>query len=132
MAAQAPHEPSVGELVSTLAQKTGVLVSQEIRLARSEITANVKSAGIDAAWIGAGVALTLAGGLFLLTALVLLLGWIMPYWLASLLVGLVAVAAGAAAAFKGIRALRGIDPAPRQTIRTLKEDTAWAKAQLAR
>ena len=109
-----------------------MLVSQEIRLARSEITANVKSAGIDAAWIGAGMALTLAGGLFLLTATVLLLGWIMPYWLASLLVGLVAVAAGAAAAFMGIRALKGIDPAPRQTIRTLKEDTAWAKAQLAR
>ena len=82
--------------------------------------------------LAGGGALALAGGLFLLTGVVLLLGEVMPYWLASLLVGLVTAAAGAAAAFKGIRALQGLDAAPRQTIRTLKEDTAWAKAQLAR
>jgi hypothetical protein len=132
MTAQPPDAPSIGDLVSQLAQKTGVLVSQEVRLARTELTANAKVAGVNAAWAAGGGALALAGGLFLLTAVVLLLGEVMPYWLASLLVGLVTAAAGAAAAFKGIRALQGLDAAPRQTIRTLKEDTAWAKAQLAR
>lgn len=132
MTAQPPDAPSIGDLVSQLAQKTGVLVSQEVRLARTELTANAKVAGVNAAWAAGGGALALAGGLFLLTAVVLLLGEVMPYWLASLLVGLVTAAAGAAAAFKGIRALQGLDAVPRQTIRTLKEDTAWAKAQLAR
>lgn len=132
MSTQAPASPTLGELVSQLAQKTGILVSQEVRLAKTELTANVKVAGRNVAWVAIGAFAAMAGGLFLLTAVMLLLGRVMPYWLASLIVGGFVLAVGAGAAAKGIKALKELDPAPRETIRTLKEDTAWAKAQLSR
>jgi predicted membrane-bound spermidine synthase len=132
MSAQAPGSPTLGELVSQLAQKTGVLVSQEVRLAKTELAINVKTAGRNVAWVAIGAFAGMAGALFLLSAVVLLLGKVMPYWLASLIVGGFVVAVGAGAATKGIKALKDLDPAPRETIRTLKEDTAWAKAQLSR
>jgi len=51
---------------------------------------------------------------------------------AAVNVGVAVIGVGYALIQKGIHALKQIDPAPTQTIRTLKEDKLWVKEQLGR
>jgi hypothetical protein len=50
-----------------------------------------------------------------------------PAWLAALLVGAAMAIGGYIALRGGLRALKTIDPAPRRTVETLKDDVRWAK-----
>jgi hypothetical protein len=126
------QERPLGELFAELANETGTLVRQEVKLATAEMTAKAKSAGKDAALIGAGGALAHAGLLVILAALVLGLGTLIPMWAAALLVGLIVIGAGYALVQSGLTALRRIDPVPQQTVATIHEDKQWAKKELSR
>jgi hypothetical protein len=128
----APQERPLGELFKELAGETATLVRQEVQLATTELTAKATRAGKDVALIGAGGALAHAGLMILLGALVLALGTLIPLWVAALLVGVVVVGAGYALVQRGLTALKQIDPAPKHTIQTLKEDKLWVKEQLGR
>ncbi len=122
-------ERSIGELFAELANETSTLVRQEIQLAKTEMTQKVTSAGKDVGMIGAGGALAYAGLLALIAAVIIGLGQIIPMWLSALIVGLIVAGIGYVLIQRGLSALKRIDPAPRQTIETLKEDTEWAKEQ---
>ena len=126
------REPGIGALLGSLASDTGTLVRQEMKLATAEMSAKAKSAGKDAALIGAGGALAHAGLLVILAAIVLGLGTLIPMWAAALLVGLVVIGAGYALVQTGLTALRRIDPVPQQTVATIREDKQWAKKELSR
>jgi hypothetical protein len=125
------HRP-LGELFGELARETATLVRQEVNLAKVEMTAKVRTAGYDAVQVAAGGATAVLGALALLAAVILLLGTVIPLWASALLVGLVVSAIGAFLVMRGIRAFREIDPAPRETIRTLREDKQWLKEQVSR
>jgi hypothetical protein len=56
----------------------------------------------------------------------------MPIWLSALLVGVVVAGIGYVLMQKGISALKEMNPAPRRTIETLKEDKEWLKQQVTR
>lgn len=120
---------SLGELFSTLASQTSTLVRQEVDLAKTELTQKATRAGREAAMIGLGGALALGGYLALVATLIIVLDLFMPLWLAALVVGLVLAGIGYAIIQQGLKGLRRVDPAPRQTIATLKDDIAWAKEQ---
>ena len=120
---------SIGELFAELANETSTLVRQEVQLAKTEITQKVTSAGKDAGMIGAGGALAYAGLLAIIAAVIIGLGQLIPMWLSALIVGLVVVGIGYMLIQQGLNALKRIDPTPRQTIESLKEDKEWAKEQ---
>jgi hypothetical protein len=122
-------DPSLGQLLSDLAQKTGLLVRQEVQLARTEMTAQATSAARSAGLVGAGGALAHAGLLAIVTALVVGLGAVIPIWIAALVVGVVVGGAGYALVWRGMRALRAIDPVPR-TRETLRDDKAMLQEQM--
>jgi hypothetical protein len=122
-------ERSIGELFAELARETSTLVRQEVQLAKTEMTQKVTSAGKDAGMIGAGGALAYAGLLAVLAAVIIGLGQLIPMWLSALIVGLVVIGVGYMLVQQGLNALKRIDPTPRQTMETLKEDTEWAKEQ---
>jgi len=122
-------ERSIGELFAELARETSTLVRQEVQLAKTEMTQKVTSAGKDAGLIGAGGALAYAGLLAVLAAVIIGLGEFIPLWISALIVGLVVIGIGYMLVQQGLTALKRIDPTPRQTIETLKEDTEWAKEQ---
>jgi hypothetical protein len=126
---QRREERSLGDLFSELANETGNLVRQEIKLARTEITHKATSAGKDVGMIGAGGALAYAGLLALIAAVIIGLGELIPMWLSALIVGLVVVGIGYMLIQRGLTALKQIDPTPTQTIATLKEDKDWVKEQ---
>ena len=69
------------------------------------------------------------GVLALVAAGIILLGQVIPYWLSALIFGLVIAAVGLFLVVKGANTLRQEDPAPRETVETLKEDSQWLKNQ---
>ena len=123
---------STMELVKDIAADTSSLVRKEVELAKQEvleaITARLKAAGAMAA---AGVfGLFMVG--FLALAAAAALDIILPTWLAALIVaGGFAVIAGPAVLF-GLRRMKAPPLAPEETVRTVKEDVEWARAQLKR
>jgi hypothetical protein len=123
-------EPSVSELLGALARNTGSLVRQEVQLASAEMTTKGKTAALQIGLISAGGALTHAGLLALMAGLVLALSGIIPMWISALVMGAAGLAIGYALMQHGFTALRKLDPVPIQTVKTLKEDGAWAKEQL--
>ena len=124
------EERSLGELFAELASETSTLVRQEIQLATAEMSQKVSSAGRNVGLIGAGGALAYAGLLALIAAAIIGLGHLIPAWLSALIVGLVVLAVGYVLIQMGLSALKRLDPMPRQTVETLKEDKEWAKEQL--
>ena len=121
---------SLGELFSALAADTGTLVRQEIELAKTEMTQKATRVGKDIGFLLAGGAVAYAGFLAILAAIAIGLGQLgLPWWLATLLVGLVVAGIGGFLVMRGLSALRQETPLPQQTIDTLKEDAEWAKAQ---
>lgn len=125
-------QPTLGELFSELARETGTLVKQEVQLAKSEMVAKSKVAAGGIAWAIAGGALMMVGGLALMTAIIAALALVMPVWLAALVTGTVVAGVGATMTMHGVHALKRLDPVPRQTLQTLKEDGQWISEQVSR
>jgi hypothetical protein len=129
---QISTQRSLGALFGELAQNTGTLVRKEVELASAEMTAKAKVAGREVAFVAGGGALTMIGAVVLMAALILVLGTVMPLWGAALVVGGVVTAIGGVVAAIGIRGLKAIEPAPRQTMETLEENRQWIKEQMSR
>jgi hypothetical protein len=65
-----------------------------------------------------------------LAAFILLLTYVMPAWVAALVVAVLVGIVGAILVLKALGDLKKTDVAPRQTVETLKEDAQWAKEQI--
>ena len=122
-------ERSIGELFAELASETSTLVRQEVQLAKTEITQKVTSAGKDVGMIGAGGALAYAGLLAVIAAIIIGLGHLIGMGWSALLVGIVVIGVGYMLIQSGLSALKRIDPTPRETIQTIKEDVDMVKEQ---
>jgi hypothetical protein len=128
---QSKDERSLGELFSDLARETSTLVRQEVQLAKTEMTQKATAVGKDVGFLAVGGAVAYAGLLALIATLIIVLGTIgLPWWLASLIVGVVVAGIGYFLVQKGLNALKHESMAPQQTIQTLKEDRQWAKEQM--
>ncbi len=125
-----PLEPdkSLGELLGDLTREMGDLVRKEIDLAKVEAKEQATTAGKAGAMLAAGA----VGGLLALAFLSHALAWglaeIMPEGFAYLIVGVLWVIVAAVLASMGRKRLKQVS-GPQQTVDTLKEDVAWAKAQ---
>ena len=128
-ATEPASDRSIGELFGDLAQEVGSLVRQEIALAKVEMSRKATEAGKSAGMVAAGGTLAHAGLLAVIAGAILALGTLIPLWIAALIVGFVVLAIGASLAAKHLKALKSLDPAPRETLETLKEDARWAKEQ---
>ncbi|MDB5218038.1 MAG: hypothetical protein JWO86_5965 [Myxococcaceae bacterium] len=129
---QIAEQRSLGELFSELAHETGALVRKEVELAKVEMTAKAKVAGRDAALVAGGGSIAMLGVMALLAALILALGTLIPLWASALLVGAVVTGTGGALVVLGIRAFKGIDAAPRETMQTIEENKRWLREQGSR
>jgi amino acid transporter len=124
-------ERSLGELFGDLAKETSTLVRQEVQLAKTEMTQKAAAVGKDAGMVAAGGFVAYAGLLALIATIIIALGQLgVPWWLASLIVGVVVAAVGYFLIQKGINAIKQTNMAPQQTIQTLKEDRQWASEQM--
>ena len=128
---QRGDERSLGELFGDLARETSTLVRQEVQLAKTEMTQKATAVGKDIGFLAVGGAVAYAGLLALIATLIIILGTVgLPWWLASLIVGVIVAGGGYALVQKGLTALKHESMAPQQTIQTLKEDRQWVKEQM--
>jgi hypothetical protein len=123
------QERSVGELFGQLTQDLSLLVRQEAQLAKTEMQAKISRATGNLVSLAAGGIVALIGGLAITAAIILLL--VDPVgldpWLAALLVGVVMAVGGYLMLKGGLRDLKQIDPTPRRTVESIKEDIQVAK-----
>lgn len=124
-------ERSLGELFGDLARDMGTLVSQELALARTELTDKAARVGKEIAMLAIGGLVAYAGLLAIIAAVIVLIADRgVPLWVAALIVGLIVAGIGYVLVQRGISALRHEDFTPRQTIQSIKEDTQWVKEQV--
>jgi len=130
MQQQSKDERSLGELFGDLARDTATLVSQEVTLAKTEMTAKATRVGKDIGFLAVGGMIAYAGLLAIIAGVILLLDEIVPLWVSALIVGAVVAGIGYVLVQRGLTALKREDLTPHQTIESLKEDTQWAKEQV--
>jgi len=124
-------ERSLGDLFGDLARDMGTLVSQEVALARTEITETASRVAKDIAVLAVGGLVAYAGLLAIIAAVIFLIADRgVPLWASALIVGAVVAVVGYVLVQRGISALKQQDLTPRQTIQSIKEDTQWAKEQI--
>lgn len=123
---------SLGDLFGDLTRETSDLVRQEVALAKSEMTEKATHVGKDVGFVAAGGAVAYAGFLTLIAAVIVLLADVfdLPVWAPALGMGIIVAAIGYFLVRKGLDALKQEDLAPRQTLRSVQEDVAWAKEQV--
>jgi uncharacterized membrane protein YqjE len=118
---------SLGEIIGDISEDLSRLFRQEVELAKVELRAEAGKAGKAAGMLaGAGIAALLV--LFMLSlALMYALGNVMNLGWAALIVAVLWGAAAAVLYGTGRKKLKDVDPVPRQTVQTLKEDAQWLK-----
>lgn len=127
---QVEDNRSLGELFSDLWQGAQVLVSQEVELAKTEMSQKASQVGKDAAYIAVGGFVIYAGFLAILAGIIAGLAALIPLWLSALIVGVVVAVIGYAVVQKGISNLKHQSLAPQQTVDSLKESKEWAQDQM--
>ena len=122
-------EKSLGELVAAMTGEVSELMRKEVQLAKVELKEEVGRAGKAGGMLGAGGVAGYFALLFVSLALAWLLDQAMPIALAFFLVGALYGIAAAVLITRGREQMKHVDPVPRQTVETLKEDAAWVRAQ---
>ena len=120
----------VSDVLQDIVGNIQQIIRSEVVLAKVEIKEKAQRASKPAAVMATGTVLGLYGVGFLLLAAVYGLSLAVPPWLAALVVGGALAIAGGILVGKSRRALKEIDPVPRNTVATLKENVQWAKDQM--
>ena len=122
-----PADHSVGELIGNISDDLSQLFRQEVELAKAEIKQEATKAGKAAGMLGgAGFAGYLAVVLLSFAVVFGLANVMDPGW-AALIVAVVWAVVGAVLYARGRSKLKTVDPMPRRTVDTIKEDAKWLK-----
>jgi len=127
-AAETPrHDESIGNLISQVAGDVSTLFRQEVALAKAELKEEAaKTAKAGGMLAGAGFAGYMVAVLLSL-ALVFALGAVMPLGWAAVIVAVVWAIVGGVLYAVGRNRMKDVDPVPRQTVETLREDAQWVR-----
>jgi tetrahydromethanopterin S-methyltransferase subunit C len=124
------REQSAGELVKQLSEQTSALARKEVELAKAELTAKAKWAGLGGGMFG-GAGLFGLYALGALTAAAILgLATVVTPWLAALIVAAIYGAIAGVLALTGkAKVKQATPPVPEQATESVKEDVQWVKTR---
>lgn len=123
-----PEEQTLGALVHDLSEQTSALVRSEVELAKAELAAKGKAAGIGAGLFGAAGLLAFFAGAVLITTAILALALVLPAWAAALVVAVVLLAAAGVAAVLGKGKVgEATPPAPERAVEGVRQDVGTIK-----
>jgi uncharacterized membrane protein YqjE len=125
-----PPEPGLTQLLKQFFGEAETLLLQELALVRAELGENAGKLLGGILVLLAGVAVASIGGLALMAALILLLGLVMPLWLAAAVVGVVVAAVGIALVLYGKRLVARASLLPRRSWQSLRETSEWLREEL--
>jgi uncharacterized membrane protein YqjE len=121
------EQTSVGELIGNISNDLSTLFRQEVELAKAELKQEASKAGKAAGMLGAAGYAGHLTVVLLSFALVFALGNVMDLGWAALIVGVIWGIVAAVLFVNGRKKLKTVDPVPRRTAETLKEDAQWLK-----
>ena len=120
-------DASIGELIGNISNDLSQLFRQEVELAKVELKQEAGKAGKAAGMLGgAGFAGYLVVVLLSFAVVAGLSNVMDPGWAALIVAVVWAIVAGVLY-MRGRRQLKTVDPMPRRTVDTLKEDAQWLK-----
>jgi nitrate/nitrite transporter NarK len=122
-----PGDTSIGQIIGEISDDLSKLFRQEIALAKAEVRQEATKAGKAAGMLGGAGFAGYMTVLLLSFAVVFGLGNVIDLGWAALIVAVLWAAAAAVLYAAGRRKLRTVDPVPRQTVDTIKEDAQWLK-----
>ncbi len=126
---QPVEDRSIGALIGEVTQDISKLFRQELALAKAELKEEAAKAGKAGGMLaGAGFAGYMVAVLLSL-ALVFALGAVMPLGWAALIVAVIWAIIGGVLYALGRNRMKEVDPVPRQTVETLREDAQWVRDQ---
>ena len=120
-------ETSVGEMIGNISNDLSTLFRQEVELAKAELKQEASKAGKAGGMLGGAAFAGYLAVVLLSFALVFALDAIMPLGWAALIVAVIWGIIGAVLFVNGRKKLKTVDPMPRRTVDTLKEDAQWLK-----
>ncbi len=127
------RDESVGQLVSQLTEQMSRLVKDEVQLAKVDLTAKGKKAGIGIGMFSGAGLLAFFGFGALVTTAILGLAYLVPAWLSALIVGVVLFAVAAVLALMGKKEVsEATPPVPQAAVDGLKQDVQTVKEGLHR
>lgn len=118
---------SIAEVVRDALSHVQEILRSEIRLAKAEVREEASKAKNGAMLLAIGGVCALFAVGFLLLAAVYVLTLYMPAWGAALIVGGVVGIAALIFLMMGRNLMRKFRVMPQRTVRTVKEDVAWAR-----
>ena len=133
--AQAPssQERPTGELVKQLSEQVSVLVREELKLARLEMTRKGKQAGVGVGMLGGSGVIGLYALGCLIACVILAISAALAAWLSALIVGVALLAVAGAAALVGKGRLRkATPPVPQEAVGSVKTDVEVIKERARR
>ncbi|GAA0931434.1 phage holin family protein [Virgisporangium aurantiacum] len=123
------NDGSVGHLLGQVAGDLSKLFRQEVALAKAELKEEAAKAGKAGGMLaGAGFAGYMVTVLLTL-ALVFALGAVIPLGWAALIVAVLWGVVGGVLYVVGRKRMKDVDPVPRQTVETLREEAQWVRGQ---
>ncbi len=120
-------ETSIGELIGNISNDLSQLFRQEVELAKAELKQEASKAGKAGGMLGGAAFAGYLAVVLLSFALVFALGNVMDLGWAALIVAVIWGIIGAVLFANGRKKLKTVDPMPRRTVDTLKEDAQWLK-----
>lgn len=111
---------SIGDLVKDASSQISSLIRSEVELAKTEISASAKKAGIAAGLFGAAAVILAYSSFFLFFTIAEALDVFMPRWLAFLIVFLFMVVLVALLALVGVKQIKGAKK-PEKTIESVNQ-----------
>jgi hypothetical protein len=115
-------EASIGQLFGSLASDTSALVRQELQLATTEMTEKARAGLRRGGLVATGAVLLHLSGIAALIGVLAALQAVLPLWAAAAIVSVVLAVVSILTMQAGMRALRELDPVPRETLSTLRPE----------
>jgi hypothetical protein len=125
-----PRESLLVDLLSQLFRDAETLLLQEFALFRAELAENAGRFAGGVLVILAALLIVLIGVVALMAAATLLLGKVLPPWLACALVGILVIAGGVLLGLYGRRLIARAALTPERTLQSLRETGAWIREEL--
>ena len=113
---------STSQLIQDLTELTARLVRTEIALAKAEMTATAKRAGLGAGLIAAAALLSVYAVGALVLGVILAVALVLPAWAAALVVGVALLAIAALLVWLGSRQLERATAPLEETIASVRAD----------
>jgi uncharacterized membrane protein YqjE len=121
---------SIAGVLQDIVTNVQTIIRAEVRLAKAELRDEAAKALSSAVWLFAGAVAAVCALTFALWTIAYALATVWPMWAASLAVALVVGVASALLITAGLKRLTRVNPVPRQTVDTIRENAEWVRQSI--